>query len=242
MFRRARQNRIYEDVVEQIQTAILEGNIPEGERLPSERDLCDQLQTSRGTLREALRILEQKGLVDIRLGANGGAYVKGTNNELMAENLAMLLKSNVVTLEHLEEFRENLEGSVAFLAAKRVTADGKRELAALLDKAKKLNAQGLGKWDEFVRVDEQVHVSIARASANPLYNFVLSSIHANIHQFYNTFLSVTQLEMDENYADLAAVVQAICNGEAQEAEEKLRQHVHRFAGYMRAKNAVLQSS
>ena len=77
LFRKAKQSRIYQDVVEQIQTAILDGEIEAGAKLPSERDLCDLFQTSRGTLREALRILEQKSLIEIRLGVSeiGRAHV-----------------------------------------------------------------------------------------------------------------------------------------------------------------------
>ena len=65
LFRVARQNRIFRDVVEQIQEAIIQGRLKVGDRLPAERELKEMLQTSRGTLREALRVLEQKGLIEI---------------------------------------------------------------------------------------------------------------------------------------------------------------------------------
>ena len=119
LFRKAKQNRIFQDVVEQIQDVILDGKIKPGERLPSERELGEMLGTSRGTLREALRILEQKGLIEIRLGVNGGAIVKETNWEQMSETLALLIRSQSVALEHLAEFREGVEGIIASLAAER---------------------------------------------------------------------------------------------------------------------------
>ncbi len=127
MFKKATQNRMYQDIVEQIQVAILDNRIKPGARLPSERDLCEMFQTSRGTLREALRILEQKSLIEIRLGANGGAYVKDANAELMAENLAMLIRSQNISLSHLAEFREGIEGVVARLAE----ATGQSRLALI---------------------------------------------------------------------------------------------------------------
>jgi DNA-binding transcriptional regulator YhcF (GntR family) len=61
LFRVAKQNRIFQDVVEQIQEAIIDGHLKVGDRLPAERELKAMLQTSRSTLREALRVLEQKG-------------------------------------------------------------------------------------------------------------------------------------------------------------------------------------
>lgn len=235
LFRRARQNRVYEDVVEQIQAAILDGKVAVGERLPAERELCEQLHTSRGTVREALRILEQKGLIEIRLGANGGAYVQGAGSTLMAENLSMLLRSNDISLEHLEEFRAAIEGSAAFLAARRITPEGASELQALLQQAENLFWQGLAHWDAFVRLDEQIHQAIARASANPLYDYVLGSIHANIHHFYSLFLEAGPGVMEENFQDLKAICSAITNHKAEEAGELMRAHVRRFASYMQEK-------
>ncbi len=72
MFQKAKQNRIFQDVVDQIQEAILQGRLKAGNKLPSERELQEIFQTSRGTLREALRVLEQKGLITIKTGVSGG--------------------------------------------------------------------------------------------------------------------------------------------------------------------------
>ena len=232
LFHRARQNRVYEDVVEQIQAAILDGKIAVGARLPAERELCEQLHTSRGTVREALRILEQKGLIEIRLGVNGGAYVQGAGSTLMAENLSMLLRSNDISLEHLEEFRAAIESSAAWLAARRITPEGIASLETLLAQAETLYRQGREQWDACVRVDEQIHQAVARASANPLYDYVLGSIHANIHHFYDMFLEAGAEVMEENYLDLKQICTAIINQQAEEAAELMRSHVRRFASYM----------
>ena len=63
MFIKAKQSRVFQDVVEQIQNAIISGKLEPGSKLPAERELKDMFNTSRGTLREALRVLEQKGLI-----------------------------------------------------------------------------------------------------------------------------------------------------------------------------------
>lgn len=235
LFRKAKQSRIYQDVVEQIQAAILDGEIAAGAKLPPERDLCDLFQTSRGTLREALRILEQKSLIEIRLGVNGGAYVRDPNSELMAENLAMLIRSNEVELEHLEEFRAGIEGDVAALAARRATAEDAATLAELLVEADALRAQGLARWNDFVRIDEQIHLAVARIAGNPLYEFVLKSIHDNIHRYYDKFLSVGEHEMEENYQDLQCLIAAINTGDTTQARALAGEHVRRFSAYMQNK-------
>ena len=94
LFRAAKQNRIFQDVVEQIQEAIIEGHLQVGDRLPAERELKEMLQTSRSTLREALRVLEQKGLIEIKLGMGGGAVVKAVTPDLMVDSLDLLIRSH----------------------------------------------------------------------------------------------------------------------------------------------------
>jgi DNA-binding FadR family transcriptional regulator len=232
LFHKAKQNRIFQDVVDQIQTAILDGEIEAGAKLPPERDLCELFQTSRGTLREALRILEQKSLIEIRLGVNGGAYVRDPNSELMAENLAMLIRSNEVSLEHLEEFREGIEGAVAGLAARRATIEDVRELQELVEEAAALRRDGLTRWNDFVRIDETIHMTIARIAGNPLYDFVLHSVHDNIHRYYDKFLAVGEQEMEENYQDLRLLVEAIAAHQPEQSTDLAREHVRRFSAYM----------
>lgn len=235
LFHKAKQNRIFQDIVDQIQTAILDGNLAAGDKLAPERELVDMFQTSRGTLREALRILEQKGLIEIRLGITGGAYVKDANAELMAENLAMLIRSHDISLEHLAEFREGVEGTVAGLAAKRSTTADNQKLSDLLREAEKLCAKGTDFWSDFVQVDEKIHTEIARIAGNPLYSFVLQSVHENIHRYYNKFLKVGETEMEENYQDLLLIVDAIIDKDPATAGLGAVKHVRRFSGYMEIK-------
>lgn len=235
IFHKAQPKRVYQDVVNQIQTAILDGEIRAGERLPPERELCDMFQTSRGTLREALRILEQKSLIEIRLGASGGAYVKASNAELMAENLAMLIDSKTVSLEHLAEFREGVEGTVCALAARRATANDCLELQILLEQAKNYRDKGLSEWNNFVRVDEKIHMTIAKVAGNPLYNFVLNSVHANIHLYYDKFLTVGMSEFEENYQQLKTIITAIADHDPETAANEARKHVRLFSHYMKQK-------
>lgn len=237
-FKKAKQNRIFQDVVDQIQVAILEGQVSAGERLPSERDLCEMFQTSRGTLREALRILEQKSLIEIRLGVNGGAYVKDANAELMAENLAMLIQSQNISLSHLAEFREGIEGTVARLAAQRASAADIKSLNSLLSKADGFRRLGTSGWKDFVRIDEKIHTEIARIAGNPLYSFILKSVHDNIHRYYDKFLNAGDEELEENYRDLFLIIEAIKDGDDELASSRAIEHVQKFSMYMQGKKRL----
>lgn len=232
LFRKAKQSRIFQDVVEQIEDVILDGKVKPGEKLPSERELGEMLGTSRGTLREALRILEQKGLIEIRLGVNGGAIVKEATWEQMSETLALLIRSQSVSLDHLAEFREGVEGTVASLAAERVTKDDAKELKKLLKEAEKHYKKGPSAWVSFVRVDEQIHMALARISRNPIYRFVVETIHDNIGRYYDKFLSGGDGEIDDNYQDISQLVEAVCEKRGSEASALAREHVRRFNRHM----------
>lgn len=235
LFIKARQSRIFQDVVEQIQAAILGGGIAPGDKLPPERELVDVFGTSRPTVREALRVLEQKGLIEIRLGVRGGAYVRTPNSELMAENLAMLIRTESVSLAHLAEFRQGIEGLVAGLAALRATANDIEILNELVAEAKVYRDRGIDGWNDLVRVDEKVHLEIANIAGNALYSFVLHSIHLNIHRYFDKFLRVGRNELEENYRDLAQLAAAIEAHDSGLASRLARQHIQRFNSYMEKK-------
>ena len=92
MFRKTPHNRIFQDLVGQIQEAILDGRLQPGDKLPSQRELVAMFQTSRASIREALRVLEQKGLIEVKLGVSGGAVVRNAGTGPITESLKLLLQ------------------------------------------------------------------------------------------------------------------------------------------------------
>lgn len=231
MFQTAKPTRVFQEVVAQIEEAILTGRVATGQTLPSERDLKEMFQVSRGTLREALRVLEQKGLIEIRMGVGGGSVVKAMDAGGVTESLGLLIRSQAVSLQHLAEFREGMEGSIAAQAAERRTPADIRKLRDLLAAARACIAGG-GRRDEFLEKDKQIHTTIAATTQNPIYQSVLASIHENIHRYYDRFLSMDDLELEENYRDLCGLVEAIAAGSAVDARRLAREHVRRFNAYM----------
>ncbi|MCK7504178.1 MAG: GntR family transcriptional regulator [Desulfobacterales bacterium] len=99
MFQTAKPTKVFQEVVAQIEEAILAGRIETGQTLPSERELKEMFQISRGTLREALRVLEQKGLIEIRLGVGGGSVVRAVDAGRVSESLGLLIRSQKVSLQ-----------------------------------------------------------------------------------------------------------------------------------------------
>ncbi len=232
LFRAARQNRIFQDVVEQIQEAIIDGQLKVGDRLPAERELKEMLQTSRSTLREALRVLEQKGLIEIKLGMGGGAVVKKVTSDLVAESLDLLIRSNQVSLQHIAEFRERVEGDVVRLATSRLKKADIDTLEKLLEKSRQCLARGTAGVPDFLSADQQIHQYFAKITGNPIYISLFKTMHNNIRRYFDALLFREESEMRENLQDLESVVAAMKRGDADTAGKIVRTHVRRFNAYM----------
>lgn len=241
MFRAAKQNRIFQDVVDQIQETILSGKLQPGDMLPAERELKELLEVSRGTLREALRVLENKGLIEIKLGVGGGAVVKDVGYDQISESLAILIRHQKVSLNHLAEFRKGVEGDVAAYATQRAGKEDIRALKKLLDEAKAQVDKGKEYVQEFIALDKKFHLALAHISGNPVYISLQHTIHDNIDRYYERFLVMEEPEMAENYADLCAIVEAVEKGQQDTARRLALGHVLRFNHYMETKDRASRS-
>jgi GntR family transcriptional repressor for pyruvate dehydrogenase complex len=228
MFQKARQNRIFQDVVEQIQEAILQGKLKPGDKLPPERELKEMFAASRGTLREALRILEQKGLITIKTGVAGGSVVNALTTDQVSESLDLLIRYQKVSLKDLAEFREGVEGLVAGLAAERAKEKDIQQLRELLFEAKACLEEGISQWDAFIRVDNEIHLALARIAENPVYESIIQTIYTNIHLYFDRFLPREERILKQNYRDLRKIVKAVVEGKPVEAHSLVRDHVCRF--------------
>ncbi len=233
MFQAAKQTKVFQDVVEQIQEAIFDGRLQAGQTLPAERELKAMFNISRGTLREALRVLEQKGLIEIKLGVGGGSVVRAVDAEQISESLGLLIRSQRVSLNHLAQFREDVEGIVAAHAAAMHTENDIQKLKQLLAKAQTCVAQGRSQRNAFLNIDKQIHMTMAEITGNPIYISVLHSIHENIHRYYERFLLMEEPELQENYQDLSSLVAAVEDGRTQLARRLAENHVQRFSRYMK---------
>ena len=234
MFRAAKQNKIFQDVVDQIQEAILEGKLKPGDILPSERDLKEMLQVSRGTLREALRVLEQKGLIHIKLGVGGGAVVQDASYEPVSESLALLIRHQKVSLTHLAEFRAGMEGEAAAHAARRISSAEAGYLQSLLDQATACVGREGEDTQAFLEADKAIHLYLAAITRNPITIFVHKSIHENIDRYYERFLVLDVSTLQKNVQDLKDIVQAVVTGLEEQARDLAIGHVYRFNTYMQS--------
>ncbi|MBF0388636.1 MAG: FadR family transcriptional regulator [Desulfamplus sp.] len=237
-FQKAKKNRIFQDVVEQIQEAILNGTLNPGDVLPPERELQETFNVSRGTLREALRVLENKGLIEIRLGTGGGARVKEAGTAQLTETLALMLHSGALPVLDIGEFREGMEGKIASLAALRATPKDIKNIEKLLKNALKIAEKGEADYQDFLRADEAIHKEIATIARNLVYQYLMEVVHDNIQRYYNQFLDFSVSRLAENCEDLKNLVKAVCEHRSEDAGSIAEEHVRRFNIRMRAKEAL----
>lgn len=231
-FTRMVPKKSYEHVVEQIEDAIFDGKIQAGERLPSELKLKDSFNTSRGTIREALRVLENKGLVSIRPGVKGGAEVQPANTRAMQNSVATMIRQQQCSLEHLAEFRANIEGFAAFKAASKATQEQITQLNKILDDISNLMDSKPDNWQAFHLLDAKFHQHIAKMADNPLVMANQACIHENIHVYFHAFLPFSTSLLQEDVNDLKIIARAISLGNAEAAQQAAQAHVKKFSKLM----------
>jgi DNA-binding FadR family transcriptional regulator len=219
-------------VVQQIQEAILGGRFKTGDLLPPERELKTLFNTSRGTLREALRVLEHKGLIEVRLGVSGGSVVRAVGAAQVGESLALLIRTQSASLQELAEFRSGLEGDVAALAAERADRRQVGRLREIVAAARRCADVRPPDWEALLHADERFHQALAEASGNAVYRSVSLAIHDNIDPYYQRLLPKEPAYLQENIADLAAIAEAVAAGDAPAARARAREHVRRFQRHM----------
>lgn len=176
LFTPAQIGRAGEDIALQIEAAILEEKILPGERLPSERELQAQFQSGRGVIREAIRALKQKGLVEIRKGAKGGAYVKQIEVGTVSESLALFLKQQHVGAGHIAEFRESIDRVITVLAIARSGPKEKQDLVLESQKLIDLASQTVPDREQLAKIDRQLNLKLAKMSKNPVFEWIMDAI------------------------------------------------------------------
>jgi GntR family transcriptional regulator, transcriptional repressor for pyruvate dehydrogenase complex len=231
MFKKVEQNRVFHGVMLQLEEAILDGRFQPGEKLPPERELKETFQVGRGAVREALRVLEQKGLLEIRLGAQGGAIVTKPSGKPILESLSLLLKRKEIPFADIQEFRSTVEGRIAFLAAKRCTPNDISRLQGILVRCQE-HLEKEYDWDAFLLEDGRFHQELSNIARSQLFSLIADALHQNIHNYYDSRLEKKKTILEENLRDLHDIFQAIKNGDSQQARQCMRSHIVRFDAYM----------
>lgn len=202
--------RASEEVALQIEAAIMDGRLGPGERLPSEREMQAQFGTGRGVIREAIKTLKQKGLLEVRKGAKGGAYIRQLEVSNVSESLTLFLKQHPLDPENLIEFRETMDRSITTLAMAHASEEEKQRL---LEEALRLETMLRAKepdLDAAGELDRQLNILLARMSRNPLYEWVMRALQMGFssHDYALYQDPVYREKAAANWSDTARTIAA----------------------------------
>lgn len=209
----------YELLAAQLREAILGGQIAEGETLPPERELVEQTGLTRGSVREALKMLGAEGLVETRPGRFGGNTVTLPTKDKIARSLGQFVRGQQLPFRTLHETRDVLEPALARLAAVHRTG-------ADLDAMRRFHAELeiTDGFQAFSRANMRWHASVAHSSHNELLIAALEAIS------YGVAVSTTIDEYDTPSTRAkvirvhAAIMDAIEEGDGARAERRMRAH------------------
>jgi GntR family transcriptional repressor for pyruvate dehydrogenase complex len=167
-----RQQNLSDQVAEQMQELIVSGQLQPGERLPSERELADRFGVSRTVIREAVRSLTAKGLIEVQSGS--GMVISIPKVSSIAEHLGLLLRLNSEgdPLEYIFDVRFVLEVEIAGRAARQATPENIHDLETILENM----AAQMKNVEEAARLDVEFHATLAKATQNPLFSILLDSV------------------------------------------------------------------
>lgn len=212
-------------LADELRERILDGEFPEDSPLPTERDLVSQTQMSRSTVREALRILEVQGLVKMKAGRAGGAFVRRPNRDSVANSVSLLIRGQQIKVADLLETREAIEPFCAQLAARNRTEEDLRAL----DAANHAIADPGGTLPSFLQANVDWHLAVATASHNELLTGLMTALS---HAIYTA--TENETFVDDEVREVTAkahksITAAIRSQNSDAAGRRMTRHVHSYA-------------
>lgn len=229
MFESARQNKTTDIIIEKIRTAILEGKLRPGDKLPPEKELGNQFGVSRQTMRESLRALEHMGLIILKKGSGGGAFIVEVERQVATQNLANYLYFKNLTIENLSELRRLLEPHAARCAAELMSAEGLGSLE-VINRATGRAIEDRN-WSQVTLYEIEFHRQIAAQTNNPILILMLDFIETLL----DDFKKILQPDPDFMNAVLSShkiIFRSIKNRDGDTASAEMLKHVLEVDKYL----------
>jgi GntR family transcriptional repressor for pyruvate dehydrogenase complex len=216
-FKRIDKSRRFEQVSRQLRKSIFSGEYQPGQRLPNERELAETFDTSRIIVREAIWDLKKSGLVEVKRGAHGGAYVQGMRHDAVTSVMRDVASLGKVRPAHIIEVRLLIEPAVAALTAERATEEDLMEMRQYLEPIPKKQT------DEYVHWQIGFHRMVAKASQNPLFAMLI-----NIFLDFSEDMVLNLRKKDRLYHDTIthpAILERITQRDAEGAQRLFYDHL-----------------
>lgn len=220
-----RQIAAHELVLEQMRKALEAGQFKPGDRLPSERDMAEQLDVSRTTVRAAVAVLEREGLLLVRRGRGGGFIVQAP--QVDPDSSRHMLLKNREAIRNAFDFRTIVESAAARLAAARREEGDVEALRGLLEKMNShldlcLSDQTAHHVAQFQAVDSEFHLGIAAAARNPLLLEAVLTARRNMWTPVGSLFGRLERNANDHHDEIIDAIEA---GDAERAGEIMEAHI-----------------
>jgi GntR family transcriptional regulator, transcriptional repressor for pyruvate dehydrogenase complex len=220
--------RIFEQAVEQIQDLISTGALTGGQRLPPEQELSRQLGVSRSSVREALRVLESEGTVEIRRGSGTFIATRPAQGNRRGE-MKHFLEVREETLEQVLEVRESIEALAASLVASSASPEALADIRGIVEEQAAL----LNKWleaddeldiDALARLDGLFHLAVSSASGNDIVHEIINHLIPAFNESNKAvlYLGKRAKKMEHEHHEILAALES---RNAPAAEAAMREHI-----------------
>lgn len=218
-FKQVKRGRVSDSVLKQIKQSIITGVYRPGDKLPSEKELMEAFNVSRGSLREALRSLEEFGFIVVKPGATGGAYVTSEGMKSLANRLYDIMLMERISFDEILQFRLLTEPGAARLAAEHRTEEDIR----VLEEINRVRERAIkaGKIPIIVNID--FHQALAKASKNKMVSLLIDAVAL----LFNSEFKKIGLSIEDHRAILEAhkrLTRYIKNGEPDKAAKAMYEH------------------
>jgi GntR family transcriptional repressor for pyruvate dehydrogenase complex len=218
-YKTVRTSRLYEQIVQQVEESILSGQLKPGDQLPAERELAVRFGVSRTAVREAVKCLREKGLVEAYTGR--GTFVTNGTSQAIRQSLDLMVRVNQAEGSgHLAELRLLLEPGIAALATGRIEA----QLLATMHEAVEAMDRGLSDPEAYIEADLDFHLALAEAADNPMVLSLLDSIVGLLREQRSKIFDVDGGPERGQYHH-KRILAAIERGDAEAAREAMRAHL-----------------
>jgi GntR family transcriptional repressor for pyruvate dehydrogenase complex len=232
MYRAVKTSRLYEQIVQQVEDSILKGQLKTGDQLPAERDLAQQFGVSRTAVREAVKTLQEKGLVEAYSGR--GTFVTNGTSQSIRQSLDLMIRTNQQEgPANLAELRFVLEPDIAFLAAPRI----EEQLLATMREAVAVMDRNLHDPDAYVEADLDFHLALAEAVGNPLILSLLDSIVGLLREQRTRTFDVDG-GPERGQFHHKRILSAVERRDSEEAREAMRAHLNQVLADSSSINAT----
>lgn len=225
---RVRKSSLVQDIVNQIENAIVEGTYKPGDKLSSLQKLQKIIGASQGTLREALRILEQKGLIEIRLGIKGGIFIRESSTESITEGLGLLIRQRKISYYEIANFRKVVEAGLIKLVIHNATKEDIDLLKKNLIEMKIFSSKGAEGWQDVLDIEVKIRKFFIKIANDKMYEAVLVPIHENIISYARQLFLTKGFFPQDAYDDWEKTIQAIEKKDVKKTIEITIHHIERY--------------